>query len=115
VNVVTLIGNLATDVDLKQLDGERQVANFLLAVDRQSKDGGADFFRVAAWNKQAELCARYLMKGKQVAIDGRLRSDSWEDEQGKRRRSVNVVAHNVQFLGRPADTDETPFEPAAAA
>ena len=74
MNTVSLIGNLATDVDLKQLSAEKRVASFVLAVDRQSKDGGADFVRIAAWDKQAELCERYLSKGKRVAVDGRLRS-----------------------------------------
>src|SRR5439155_26628063 len=97
VNVVTLIGNLCTDVDLKELPGDKRVANFLLAVDRPSKDGGADFVRVAAWDKQAELCARYLAKGRRVAIDGRLRSRSREDD-GKRRSAVEVSACHVKLI-----------------
>jgi single-strand DNA-binding protein len=117
VNVVTLIGNLCTDVNLKELPGDKRVANFLLAVDRPSKDGGADFVGIAVWDRQAELCARYLAKGRRVAIDGRLRSRSWE-EDGKRRSAVEVVANRVQFLS-PGDggaTDaEVPFEEAAMA
>ena len=98
MNVVTLVGNLATDVDLHEVAGDRKVANFVLAVDRASSEGGADFVRVAAWERQAELCAEYLAKGKRVAVDGRLRSRSWEDE-GKRRSAVEVVARRVEFLG----------------
>jgi single-strand DNA-binding protein len=114
MNVVTLIGNLASDVDLRALDGDKQVANFLLAVDRPNRDG-ADFVRISVWDKQAESCARYLVKGKRIALDGRLRSRSW-DEDGKRRNAVEVVARNVQFLS-PADSRapaEVPFEGAAA-
>ena len=55
MNVVTLIGNLCTDVNLKELPGDKRVANFLLAVDRPSKDGGADFVGIAVWDKQAEF------------------------------------------------------------
>ena len=55
MNVVTLIGNLATDVELKDVGEDKQVASFVLAVDRIGKDGDADFFRVSTWNKQAEL------------------------------------------------------------
>ena len=114
MNVVTLIGNLATDVALKELGDDKKVANFLLAVDRQSKEGGADFVRIAVWNKQAELCERYLGKGKRVAVDGRLRSRSWE-EDGKRRSAVEVVANTVQFLsGRDSDSADMPFEAAVA-
>jgi single-strand DNA-binding protein len=115
VNVVTLIGNLATDVELRE-KGEHKVASFLLAVDRPSRDGGADFFRVCAWDRQADLCKDYLAKGRHVAVDGRLRSHSWEDkEDGKRRTAVEVVANRVEFLsGRTGAQAETPFEAAAA-
>jgi len=107
VNVVSLVGNLASDVDLKELSDEKKVANFLLAVDRPGKDGGADFVRVTTWDRQAELCAQYLAKGRQVALDGRIRSRSW-DENGKRRSAVEVVAHHVQFLAT-REREETPF------
>jgi single-strand DNA-binding protein len=119
MNSVNLIGNLATDVEIRELDSERKVASFVLAVDRPG-NSDADFVRVSAWNKQAELCHQYIGKGKQVAIDGRLRSRSWE-EDGKRRNAVEVVAHHVQFLsgqggsrdsGTPAEAD-IPFEAAA--
>jgi single-strand DNA-binding protein len=118
VNVVTLIGNLATDIDLRELEGDRRVASFLIAVDRRSADGKADFVRVSVWNKQAEICSRYLAKGQLVGIDGRLRSRSWEDAEGKRHSAVEVVAHQVEFLsprdgmtGAPAND----LEEAAAA
>jgi single-strand DNA-binding protein len=67
---------------------------------------------IAVWNKQAESSERYLVKGKRVAVDGRLRSRSWEEE-GKRRTAIEVVANRVQFLSSP-DEAEVPFEGAAA-
>ena len=70
MNIVTLIGNLATDVDLREIGPDKRVASFLLAVDRASKEGGADFVNVCAWDRQAELCAEYLGKGRRVAVDG---------------------------------------------
>ena len=112
MNTVNLIGNLATDVELKDLGEEKKVASFLLAVDRPSQDGGADFIRIAAWNRQAETCAEYLAKGAKVGVDGRLRSRSWE-EDGKRRSAVEVVANRVQFLDSRRDA-ESPFDTAAA-
>jgi single-strand DNA-binding protein len=113
MNVVTLIGNLASDVELRELDDDKRVAHFLLAVDRPDK--GADFVRVNAWNKQAEVCARYLSKGRRVAVDGRLRSRSWEEPDGKRRSAVEVVANRVEFLSSGNDgAAGTPFEQAAA-
>jgi single-strand DNA-binding protein len=117
VNVVTLIGNLATEVDLKDVSEDRQVASFLLAVDRPGKDE-ADFVRISTWNKQAETCARYLTKGKRVAVDGRLRSSSWEDSDGNKRNSIEVVANRVQFLSPPPGKEDSaadiPFEAAPA-
>jgi len=112
VNVVTLIGNLATEVDLREVAGGKKVASFVLAVDRVGGEGGADFVR-----RQAELCAEYLEKGRRVAVDGRLKSSSWE-EDGRRRSAVEVVARRVEFLGggprEEGDADVIPFEPAVA-
>lgn len=116
MNVVALVGNLATDVELRELDGDKKVASFVLAVDRPGVDGRADFVRVSVWDRQADACARFLAKGRRVAVDGRLRSRSWEDADGKRRSAVEVNAGSVQFLSRrdeAAGTD-APFEPAVA-
>ena len=120
MNVVTLIGNLATEVQLREVGPDRKVASFVLAVDRASREGGADFVTVAAWDRQAELCAEYLGKGRRIAVDGRLKSRSWEDE-GKRRSAVEVVARRVEFLGggprdaqEGAGVDVIPFEAPAA-
>jgi single-strand DNA-binding protein len=115
VNVVTLIGNLATDVEVRDLGDDRKVASFLLAVGRPGRDE-ADFVRISTWNKQAEVCGRFLAKGKRVGIDGRLRSRSWEDADGNRRSAIEVVAKSVQFLSPPdkeAEGAEVPVEEAA--
>ncbi|HZT85221.1 MAG TPA: single-stranded DNA-binding protein [Gaiellaceae bacterium] len=121
MNVVTLIGNLATDVEVREV-GDKKAASFVLAVDRASRDGGADFVGVSAWDRQAELCAEYLGKGRRIAVDGRLRSRSWE-EHGRRRSAVEVVAQRIEFLGggpRAGEREEAggeviPFEASAAA
>jgi single-strand DNA-binding protein len=114
VNVVALVGNLATEVEVREVSGDRKVATFVLAVDRPG-DGGADFVRVSVWNRQAEVCGRFLARGKLVAVDGRLKSRSWEEADGKRRTAIDVVAHRVEFLradGERADAG-TPFEQVA--
>jgi single-strand DNA-binding protein len=110
MNVVSLIGNLCTGVDLKELGADKKVASFLLAVDRPGE--GADFVRVSTWDRQAETCAEHLAKGARVAVDGRLRSRSWEEE-GKRRSVVEVVANRVEFLGGRR-AEDTPFDAATA-
>jgi single-strand DNA-binding protein len=122
MNSVSLVGNLATDVELKdvpQKDGEhpKRVASFLLAVSRAGRDGGADFVWISAWDRQAELCSEYLGKGRQVAVEGRLKSRTWEQD-GRRRDAIEIVARRIDFLSSPRqETGElaevVPFEPAA--
>jgi len=113
MNSVHLIGNLATDVELRDVGEGKKVASFLLAVDRGAREGGADFVWVSAWDRQAELCAEYLAKGSRVALDGRLKSRTWEQD-GRRRDAVEVVARRVEFLsspnGRERDAVVVPFE-----
>jgi single-strand DNA-binding protein len=116
VNSVSVTGNLATDVEVREA-AESKVSKFLLAIDRPSKDGGADFIGVSAWDRQGELCAEYLSKGRKVGVEGYLRSHSWEDN-GKRRREVELVARRVEFLGVPKEESDggevVPFEAAVA-
>jgi single-strand DNA-binding protein len=107
-------------VELREVGPDKKVASFVLAVDRASQDGGADFVTVSAWDRQAELCAEYLGKGRRIAVDGRLKSRSWEDE-GKRRSAIEVVARRVEFLGGGPRRDQEeaggeviPFEAPAA-
>jgi single-strand DNA-binding protein len=122
MNTVSLVGNLATEVELKQVpqkEGEqpKKVASFLLAVGRTTKDAGADFVWITAWERQAELCAEYLGKGNRVAVEGRLKSRTWEQD-GRRRDAIEIVARRIDFLGGPRQEDANdlaevvPFEPA---
>jgi single-strand DNA-binding protein len=126
MNAVQLIGNLATDVELRDVSprderaegsSEKKVASFLLAVGRGGRDAGADFVWVSAWDRQGELCAEYLAKGSRIAVDGRLKSRTWEQD-GRRRDAVEVVARRVEFLSTPArDRDGAevmPFEAVGA-
>lgn len=121
MNNVSLIGRLATEVELRDVGEDKKVASFLLAVNRGSRDAGADFVSVSAWDRQAELCAEYLTKGQRVGVAGRLRSHSWDDE-GKRRTRVEVVAQRIDFLSGPrgdsaseeSGAEVMPFEAATA-
>ena len=122
MNRVSLIGNLASDVEIRDVGEEKKVASFLLAVGRGGRDAGADFVGVSVWDRQAEVCAEYLSKGRRVGVDGYLRSRNWE-EDGRRRRVVEVVGQRIDFLGGPRETEARsagegaeviPFETAAA-
>ena len=120
MNSVSLIGNLATEVELRDVGEDKKVAGFLLAVNRPTKDGDADFVWISVWDRQGEVCSEYLTKGQRVGIVGRLRSSTWEAEGGTRHK-VDVVAQRVDFLSGPRRDDEPagaeviPFESAATA
>lgn len=102
---VTLVGNLTRDPELKQTPAGKSVCQFGVAVGRSYKDGSgqlveaASFFDVVAWGVQGENCAKYLSKGRPVAIDGRLDQRSWEAQDGSKRSRVEIVANDVIFLG----------------
>jgi len=116
MNVVMLVGNLATDVELREFGDEKRLATFRLAVDRGGKDDDADFFRIAVWDRQAQTCAEYLAKGRKIAVEGRLRTSSWDDN-GEKRSRVEVVARRVEFfpaLASAAAGEVVPFEAAVA-
>ena len=105
MNTVSLVGNLATEVELKEVS-QKKVASFLLAVGRAGRDAGADCGWVSAWERQGELCAEYLGKGARIGIEGRLKSRTWEQD-GRRRDAIEIVARRIEFLdGGPRREDE---------
>lgn len=108
LNKVFLIGNLTRDPELRVTPKGTAICQFGLAVNRQFKDdSGATrdettFVDIEAWGKQGELVSKYLGKGSQCMVEGRLKLDQWEDKQsGQKRSRLKVVLDNVQFLGAP--------------
>lgn len=95
VNSVHLIGRLATDVEVKEVNGGSKVSSFILAVDRSAEE--ADFFRIKAWNSQAEAAGDHLGKGRRIAVEGYLRQDVYEKD-GEERKAVSVVAKRLEYL-----------------
>jgi single-strand DNA-binding protein len=110
LNNVVLIGNLTRDPELRYTPSGIPVCTLRLAVNRnftnQQGEIETDFFNVVVWRNQAEKCAEYLSKGRQVAITGRLQSRSWEGNDGQRRFATEVVADRVVFLGRRSQRQE---------
>jgi len=104
-NRVVLMGNLTRDPEIKYMPSGTAVATFGLAVNRRytSKDGErkeeVDFFDIETWSKTAELCSEYLNKGRSVLVEGRLKQDRWEDENGNKHSRLKIIAQTVQFLG----------------
>ncbi len=105
VNKVILIGNLGADPELRYTSGGSAVADLRLATTRKytGKDGATQedtqWHRVVVWGKQAEHCKEYLSKGRQCYVEGRLQTRQWEDRDGNKRYTTEVVAEIVQFLG----------------
>lgn len=104
LNRVILIGRLTQDPELRYTGSGTAVASFTLAVDRmrtsQSGERETDFINIVVWQKQAELCAQYLHKGRLAAVDGRLQIRSYENREGQKVRVAEVVAESVRFLDR---------------
>ena len=103
MNHVVLIGRLTKDVDLRYIQGTgTPVANFAIAVDREftGKDGRkeVDFIDIQVWGKSAENCANYIGKGSLVSVQGSIRIDSYQNQEGENRRITRVNANRVQFL-----------------
>lgn len=99
MNKVILIGNLTKDPELRYTPNGVAVATFTVAVQKPQNRDEADFINIVAWQKLADLCASYLRKGRQTAIEGRLQTRSYDNKEGKRVWVTEVVAENVQFLG----------------
>ena len=102
MNSVILIGRLARNPELNYTSQQKAVCKFTLAVDRpkrNSEDGGADFIHVVVWDKQAENCNRYLSKGRQCAVMGRIQTGSYKNRNGETAYTTDVVADRVEFLG----------------
>ena len=104
MNSVQLIGRLTRDPELRSAQNGTEVGGLRLAIQRPKKDGedqGADYVDVTTFNRQAEVCAEYLAKGRRVAVQGRLQHSEWEAEDGSRRQKLEVVANQVDFLDSP--------------
>ncbi len=107
LNKIILIGRLTRDPELRYTPTGTAVANFTIAVDRQfqTKQGTkeTDFIDIVVWQKQAEICANHLGKGRLVAVEGRLQIRTYDTQEGQRRKVAEVVAENVRFLDWPKD------------
>jgi single-strand DNA-binding protein len=119
LNKVILIGNLTRDPELKYTPSGTARTRFAVAINRQYKDSAGQmqeevtFVPIVVWGAQAENCANYLTKGRSVAVEGRLRIDSFENQEGEKKQVVEVVAQSVQFLGgAPRSTSEPGSSPA---
>ena len=135
VNKVILVGRLGRDPETRYTGGGQAVANFSLATDETYKDRNGErqkrteWHRITAWGKLAEICQQYLKKGTMVYIEGRIQSREWQDKEGQKRTSFDIVANTMKMLSsrgeaaaagagmgggasRAADDSEPPAAPA---
>ena len=104
MNKVVLIGRLTQNPELRYTQAGKEVASFTLAVNRFRKDDVADFIRCSCWGKTAENLAKYQTKGNQIAIAGRIRTGSYNDKDGKKVYTTEVVADEIEYLGSKRDS-----------
>lgn len=113
VNKVIIIGRLGTDPETKTVSSGQAVTRMSVAtseswVDRDGqKQEKTEWHRIVVWGKLAEICAKYLAKGRQVFVEGRLQTRSWEDNQGQKKYTTEIVATNIQFLGAQGSTSDS--------
>ena len=104
MNKVMILGNLGNDPEVRHTQGGNAVANFSVATSETRGSGDdqreyTEWHRVVVWGKLAETCGQYLKKGRQVLVEGRLQTRSYEDTEGVKRYATEIVAREVQFLG----------------
>ena len=109
VNKVILVGRLGRDPETRYTGGGQAVANFSIATDETYKDKNGErqkrteWHKIVVWGKQAEIAQQYLKKGSLIFIEGRIQSREWQDKEGQKRTSFEIVASNFRMLGGRAD------------
>ncbi len=112
VNKVIIVGRLGKDPEVRTVGNGGTVAQLTVAtsenwVDKEGqKQERTEWHRVVAWGKLGEICGKHLAKGRQVYVEGRLQTRSWEDQQGQKKYSTEIVASTVQFLGAAGERSE---------
>lgn len=111
-NKVILIGNLTSDVELKQSTSGVSVCSFNIAVNRKgAKNNECDFITIVAWRQTAEFVSRYFKKGKPILVCGQIQTRSWTDKQGNKRIATEVIVDEVSFVGSNENATEAKNQP----
>ena len=107
INKVILIGRLGSDPEVRYTPSGVAVANFSIATSEEWKDKDSgekkertEWHRIVAWRRLGEICGEYLSKGQQVYVEGRIQTNTWEDKEGNKRYTTEIIANTVQFLGK---------------
>ena len=114
LNKVMIIGNLGADPEMRYTANGNAVTNFSVATNESYTDRAGqrqdrtEWFRVVTFNRLAEICSQYLQKGRQVYVEGRLQTRSWDGQDGQKHYMTELIAQTVQFLGGPGGGDRGP-------
>lgn len=114
VNKVILLGRLGQDPEMRYAPSGTAIATFSLATNSNQKSAEGEWVEKTEWHnilafgKNAEVAGEYLKKGKQVYVDGRLQTSSWEDQQGQKRYKTEIVVNEIQMIGSKGDEEYTP-------
>lgn len=108
MNKITLIGNLTNEPEKRATPNGTSVTSFTIAVNRRGQDKQTDFFRINAWRGLADTCAKFLAKGRKVAVVGELQARIYEAKDGKTKVSLDVQADEVEFLSPAEQKQEKP-------
>lgn len=118
LNKCMIIGNLGADPEMRYTANGNAVTEFRVATSRNYTTGEGErveeteWFRIVTWNRLAETCAQYLSKGRQVFVEGRMKTRSWEGQDGQKRYMTELIAENVKFLGgRDSGSQTESFTP----
>lgn len=112
LNKAMLIGHLGRDPEVRYTASGKAVANFTLATsDKAGGEERTEWHRIVCWDRLAETVGRYLTKGRQVFVEGRIQSRSWEDRDGNKRSTTEIVAYSVQFLGSASEQADAQQQP----
>ena len=107
MNSVSLLGRLTRDPEISYSRSDTNICKFTLAIDRpvrQGEEKQADFIRITVFGRQADACGRYLSKGRQAAVQGRLQTSTYKDRNGENRSVTDVIAEKVEFIGSAEKT-----------
>ena len=116
LNKVMIIGRLGRDPEMRYTPSGRPVTTFTIATSRSwnTSEGGrrteTEWFNIVAWGSLAEICKQYLNKGQQVYVEGRLQTRQWEDSEGVKHTSTEIVANEMIMLGERRDANQAPMD-----
>lgn len=111
MNKVILVGNLTKDVDMRRTQSGKATVRMSIAINQGYGDNKTtDYFNLIAWEKTAELCAKYLSKGSKILVEGRLKNNNYEDKNGVKHYGVDVIVISIEFLDAKKKTATNDFD-----